>query len=135
MSRAVDTAGITRLRNAGLTVAVDKVPVSTDGKTVTLSVPYLAWYSNVGEPANYDLVGRSKSTVTEFQVTYVGVTREQAKWAGEKARTELTGTKLAPFGRPRVVESQRVREDTDARVLVNGEYRTLFYGADIYRVA
>lgn len=133
--RAVDTAGITRLRNAGLIVADDKVPVATDGKTVTLTVPYVAWYSNIGEPRNYALGGPAKTTATEFQITYVGVTRDQAKLAGEKARGLLTGTRLAPFGRPRVVESQRVREDTDARVLVDGTYRTLFYGVDIYRVA
>lgn len=135
MSRAVDAAGIAALKAAGLTVAVDKVPVATDGVTVLLSVPYVAWYSNLGEPANRDMVGRPKTNVTEFQLSYVGVTRDQAKWAGEKARATLTGSRLPGFGRPRVVESQRVREDTDARVLVGDQYRTLFYGVDIYTVA
>lgn len=134
MSRAVDTAAVAALEGAGLTVAVDKVPVHTDGTTVLLDVPYLAYYSNLGEPTNRDMTGRAKSNVVDFQITYVGVTREQAKWAGERARAAL-GVRLGSFGRPRVAESQRVREDTDARVLVGDQYRTLFYGVDIYTVA
>lgn len=132
--RAVDTLALARLQSTGRPVAEDKVPVADDGKTVQLQAPYFAYYSNIGEPRNRDLAGLAKSTVTEFQVTYVGITRDQAKWAGERARTALTATKMAPYGRPRVVESQRVREDTDARVLVDDRYRTLFYGVDIYRV-
>lgn len=117
-----------------MAVTDGKVPTADDGKTVTLTVPYLVWRSNIGEPRNRDLTGRPKSTVPEFSLRYVGITFDQAKLVGEKARTELTGTRLASFGRPRVVESQSVREDTDTRVLVDGQYRTLFYGVDIYRV-
>lgn len=129
--RATDAAVRTALEAAGLTVHMGEVPVDADGQTVLSTLPYVAVRSNIGDNADLRMCGGHGLVVTEYAVTYVGAGDQQAKWAGEKARTAMA--KIA--GRRTVLEqSVRVREDQDARVQSGGEFVNPWFGVDIYSV-
>lgn len=115
------------------------VTVDNSGKTVEYPLPFLVYYSNLGDdhpedPQNRRLGGGSFRLSKLFQLTYVGITPDQARLAGEKARDVLRGKRIdLGSGQPSwpltVEESQRVRRDDDA-IRPGGE--PLFYGVDIY---
>lgn len=113
------------------------VPVSdTDAKVVTAVLPYLAYYSSVGDDSNRRVSGQNGRRSVFFQVTYVGEDRAQAKWAGERQRAALADKVITVPGRKswRVLlgESQRIRRDDDA---ARPDGSPLFYGVDLYSVA
>lgn len=107
-----------------------------DSKVVTAALPYVVYYSNFGDDHNPRLDGRSGRRSVFFQVSYVGASRDQAKWAGERQRAALTGTRPSIPGLRtwliNVEESQRVRRDDDA---ARPDGSPLFYGVDTYAVS
>lgn len=114
-----------------------KVPVAdSDAKVVTAALPYIAYFSNLGDDANRRLSGSNGRRSVFFQVTYVGEDRNQAKAAGERARAVLADRRLPIEGRRswlcRLDESQRIRRDDDA---ARPDGSPLFYGVDTYAVS
>ena len=107
-----------------------------DAKIVTAALPYLAYFSSLGDDSNRRVNGANGRRSVFFQVTYVGETREQAKWAGERQRAALADRTITIPGRKawRIVlgESQRIRRDDDA---ARPDGSPLFYGVDLYSVA
>lgn len=135
--RVVDTAVLQRLAEAGLTVHDGVVPVSdADARVVTVELPYCVFLSGVGDDDQPRLSGRNGRRAVYFQVTYVGASRVQAKWVGERSRAALVTHRLVvPDARswPTVLdESQRIRRDDDA---VQPDGAPLFYGVDTYSAA
>lgn len=132
--RTVDIAVLTKLRTVLANVHDGQVPVDeSDSNVVTSAMPYVVYYSDVGLDDTRRLSGHATKRETSFQVTYVGETRDQAKWAGEQARAQLADSSLGlpGGGRMRVADSQRVVRDNDARLPGGGR---LFYGVDVYSV-
>lgn len=134
---AADDAVLALLNDiTGLTVCDGYVPTENDGKKVTVPVPYAVFYSSVGDDSRPRLAGRNMRRSVFFAVTYVGLSREQAKWAGEKVRAVLEGHRVTVVGHDAVgliqlLESQRVRRDDDA---IAPDGAPLFYGVDNYAI-
>lgn len=135
--RAVDTALLARLKAVpGLHVHDGFVKVDNDSNVVTYPVPFVVFYSNVGDDHSPRLSGRNTRRSVFFSLTYVGLTREQSKWAGERARAALMDRRLTvPNHGVWLVdlqESQRVRRDDDA---LRPDGSPLFYGIDNYAIS
>lgn len=131
--RALDDAVLAMLRGAGgLTVHDTRAPTERAGNVVTSSLPYVAYSSDtpVDGPALYD----GATTVREmtFDVMGVGVDRNQAKAALERAESRIRRRSPgAGFGIVRKMDSDRVRED-DTYTAPGGA--PLFYAVDRYAV-
>lgn len=113
------------------------VPVDDpDAKIISATLPYLAYYSSLGDDSNPRVAGYKARRSMFFQITYVGVDRNQAKWAGELQRAALADKVFTIPGRKswRVLlgESQRIRRDEDA---ARPDGSPLFYGVDLYSLA
>lgn len=98
-------------------------------KTISAPLPYLVFYPTPGRPVNVRASGVS-SREYEFQVSYVGKSREQAVWAQEEAERALDGVSITVAGKPRQItrtdDNQYVgRDDTWTRP----DGGPLFYGA------
>lgn len=137
--RAVDTAVLALLGATGVDVNdgfVDVERESGSPRVVTQRLPFLVYYSNLGHPDGPRLSGRNCRESVLFQVTYVGIDRNQAKAAGERQRAALEGKRLTIAGRKSwlivLEESQRVRRDDDA---IRADGSPLFYGVDVYTVS
>lgn len=106
-------------------------------KVVTYALPYVTFNSNVGDDDDQTqrLTGRRTWRTVFFSVMFVGVTVDQAKWAGQRVRDQLENRHIIIEGhrtrRCRLQASQRVRRDDDA-IRPNGE--PLFYGIDEYEL-
>lgn len=132
--RVVDAAVLTALRSVLANVHDGDVPVDSSGQVVTSPLPYVVFYSAVGTDEGRRASGEAGLREVAFQYTYVGGTRDQAKWAGEKARGVLGDQWLTVDGRQvfvRVTDSQLVRRDDDAARPDGGP---LFYGVDVCAV-
>lgn len=66
--------------------------------TISAPLPYVVYFGTPGYPINRRLGGRSGRAV-EFQVTAVGRTAEQARWAGQKVEDHLDGLAVTVDGR------------------------------------
>lgn len=103
---------------------------------VTYAMPYVVFSSAVGDDDNRRLSGRERRRSVPFWLTYVGLTREQTKWCGEKCRTALKGRRLdVPGYRTWLVEleeSQRVWRDDEA---ARPDGAPIYYGVDGYAVS
>jgi hypothetical protein len=139
--RAVDNAVLAAMRTAlGTTKVHDGLTAvrSEPGRplVITYELPYAVFYSNVGDDHSPRLDGRTSRRSVFFSVNYVGLTRDQAKWAGEKIRDALEGRRLVVPGHRvwlvDIQESQRVRRDDDA---IRPDGKPLFYGVDNYAVS
>jgi len=104
-------------------------------KVIAVHLPYVVFYAGLGDDIDERLGGRNGGTVTDFQTTYVGSTREQARWAREKARTALSRKRVTVDGREsgliKRVASSVIRRDDDFTRPGGGP---LFYGVDQYEV-
>lgn len=134
--RAVDEAILTALATLPFDVHDGFVPSDATGQIVTYPVPYAVYYSSVGDDHSPRLTGRNTRRAVFFSITYVGLDRNQAKWAGELVRDALEGRRLV-VGSQRtwlvgLEESQRVRRDDDA---IRPDGSPLFYGVDNYAVS
>ena len=113
----------------------ETVPTSeNDDKVIVAPVPYLVAFFNLGDEAGRRLDGFPSQLNPSFQVTYVGGTREQAKWAGRKQRAALRGVRLdlgdgKRSWMVRCIDSQLITRDRNARRAGN---EPLFYGVDRY---
>lgn len=132
----VDDAVLAALKATGLTVHDGEPPAGKAPDTVDSAVPYVSFYSGLGDEESARLAGHTTRTLVEFQTTYVGLTREQAKWAGERVRSALSARRLTVTGRKAwlctLEESQSVRPDRSAKLPDGGR---LWYGTDVYVLA
>jgi hypothetical protein len=137
--RAVDTAILAAIDGLGVDV-YDGLVTPTITNVVDYDLPYAVFYSSLGDdppaPENARLSGQRGRRSVFFSVTYVGLDRNQAKWAGEKIRAALIESRLVvPDHKVWLVsveESQRVRRDDDA---IRPDGSPLFYGVDNYAVS
>lgn len=152
--RAVDAAIIAAVEARGVTmhnadVPTEQNPLDPDVRVITVEFPYTVLYSNLGDDNPFRhtsrLSGRASRRSVFFQVTSVGTTVDQAKWAAERQRRALSGKRLVvdvwdedtgePTGEKlqtglvNVSESQRVRRDDTA---TDPEGKPVFYLVDIY---
>lgn len=104
MSSAVDTAVLALLRAVpNLNVWDGDVgDADEQEKTISAPLPYVVLYSTPGRPTNGRL-GARRGRAAEFQVTFVGKTREQAKWAAEKVDAALDNAHITIAGRGRQI--------------------------------
>jgi hypothetical protein len=130
VSSEVDAAVLALLRSTVLHVYDGYVTDSDDSaKTISAPLPYVVFYPTPGRPVNSRASGTSGREY-EFQVSYVGMTREQAVWAQERAEAALDGVSITVAGKPRQItrtpDNQFVgRDDTWTRP----DGGPLFYGA------
>jgi hypothetical protein len=108
------------------------VDVDETAMVISVPLPYVVFYSTPGYDRDDRQDGRVNGRVVEFQVTGVGGTREQAKWALDKARGALSRQRLGDALIRRSDDNQYVRRDDDY-TRPGGE--PLFYGVDRYGVA
>lgn len=112
------------------------VPVDTAVKVVQVPLPYVVFSSGLGEDADERLGGRPGLRVTPFSVFYAGKSPEQARWAGDRARTAVSRKRITIAGRESGLiilrESSDMRRDDDYTG-PGGE--PLFYATDKYIVA
>ena len=108
-------------------------PPSREIVVVQRELPYAVYFSNIGAPNARRLTGRDVGRVVFWSIIFVGGTREQAKWAGERIRNAIEGVRpVVPDHKVGLVEtqmSQRVRRDDDA---IHADGSPLFYGIDDY---
>lgn len=135
--RVIDTALLAMLATTGLDVNDSFVDVDNSTNVVAYPTPFLVYYSTIGDNHNYRLSGQYGRLSKFFTVMYVGLTPEQARGAGEKARAALCGKRVSGAGIHRswpidLEESQTVRRDDDA---INPEGRPLYTGVDHYAVS
>lgn len=137
--RVVDDAVLATL--SGINVPVYDGVAEVDSneapvRVVTYDVPYAVYRSSIGDDGNSRLDGRWARRTVSFNLTYVGLDRRQAKWAGERIRDALQGKRLTVSGHKtwlcELLESQRIRPDHDA---VRPDGSPLFYGVDTYALA
>lgn len=126
--RAVDEVILATARATGVNIYDgDMVPVKS--KTVDYPIPYAVFFSSVGDDGNARLSGRDARRSVPFSFTFVGVSREQAKWAGERLHGALHKKRLVVPGHRtwlcKIEESQRIRRDDDA---IRPDGSPLFYG-------
>lgn len=103
---------------------------------ITAPLPYVVLYrfGDDAEPGD-SIAGTSGAHLSRFQVTAVGETAEQARWAAEKARTALDRKYLTFATGPRFV-----RHDGTSLAVVRDDTWTrpggapLFSGVDRYAV-
>jgi hypothetical protein len=123
---------------ANLNVHDGDVPDSDAATSViAATLPYVVFYAMTDNPAVGDaLAGTSGAYLTEFQLTGVGDSREQAKLALERARAVLDRKRLTFPSGSRFVRrtdvNQFVRRD-DTWTRPGGA--PLFFGVDRYAVA
>lgn len=143
--RVVDDVVLATLRSTGVDVFdggahVDplSLPELMAGtkRTVTYDLPYLVYYSSIGDVTQRMMSGRRIRQAVYFSITFVGIDRNQAKWAGEAARAVLEGQRLdIPGYRSWLCSldsSMRVFRDDDA---IRPDGSPLFYGTDDYAVS
>lgn len=142
---AVDDVVLAVLRGTDIDV-YDGQPVTTPlttaditaggRRTVPYPVPYLVYYSTIGDMAKRRLNGRRTRQAVYFSVTFVGLDRHQTKWAGEKARAVLEGQRLDIPGHKSwlcdLELSTRIFRDDDA---IRPDGSPLFYGRDDYALS
>lgn len=134
--RAVDDVVLAALAATGVDIHDGLVHADNSTNTVTYELPYAVYYSSVGDDDNPRLSGRKGRRSVFFSVAYVGLDRNQTKWAGEKIRAALQGKRFVVPGYRTwlcdLQESQRVRRDDDA---IRPDGSPLFYGVDNYAVS
>jgi hypothetical protein len=110
-SSEVDTAVLQILNDSPLNVWDGDVGDSdpTD-MIITAELPYVVFYSTPGYPneASRRVGGVVRGRAVEFQINGAGETREQAKWALERAEELLDGAVIDVGGRKR-----RIRRTDD----------------------
>lgn len=136
MSATADTAILALLDATVLNVWDGYVKDSDeDAKVVSAALPYVVFYSTPGYDINPRLSGAVLIRAVDFQINFVGSTREQAKWASEKARDALNRKRVTLAGKSRLIRRTDdnlfiQRDDTWTRP--GGA--PLFFGVDRYVV-
>jgi len=104
-------------------------------KVISVPLPYAVFFSGLGDDIDERLGGRVGGSAIPFQTTYVGGTREQARWAGQKARDAISRKRVTVGGR----ESGLIRLDASQKIVREDTYTRpgggpLFYGVDQWEV-
>lgn len=111
-------------------------PFAIGKPVVTYPVPFASYASAIGDDDNPRLSGRKVRRSVPFYITYVGTTRDQAKWAGERLRLKLQRRRLDIDGFRvwpiQLDQSQRVRHDDN---VMRTDGSPLYYGIDWYSVS
>lgn len=113
-------------------------PPLVDGgpRVVSYKLPYAVYFSSVGDDDNPRLAGRKLRRSVFWSIHYVGIDRNQAKWAGERIRLALQGRRVAVEGCKTwpidLQVSTRIRRDDDA---IRPDGSPLFYGVDEYAMS
>lgn len=93
MTNADDNTILAQLRalNPALNVHDGHVEASDpDAKVISAPLPYVVFWGGYDDASLGDsLAGSSGARLTDFRLTFVGETREQAMLAGERARAAL----------------------------------------------
>jgi hypothetical protein len=98
VSSADDATVLTVLRAVPNLNVWDGHVEDSDASTMVISadLPYVVFWGGYDDDAPGDsLAGTSGAHLSDFRVTFVGETREQAKWAGEQARAVLNRKRLS----------------------------------------
>lgn len=134
--RVVDDVVLAALEATDIPVHDGFVQADNKGSRVEYPLPFVVYYSSVGDDGNPRLTGRNGRRSVFFQVTYVGKDRNQTKWAGEKVRDALQDRRFTVPGHRswlcQLEESQRVRRDDD---VMRPDGSPLFYGVDNYALS
>lgn len=134
--RVVDDVLLERFADLPFAVHDSFMDVENDGQVVTYPMPYAVYYSSVGDDDNRRLSGRKGRRSVFFTLTYVGLDRNQTKWAGELLRDTLQGRRIHVPGHKtwlcELLESQRIRRDDEA---VRPDGSPVFYGVDNYALS
>lgn len=138
--RVVDNVVMAAIEATGLDLHDGLVEADNSSNVVTYELPYAVYYSSVGDDPptaeNMRMTGQRGRRSIFFAITYVGLDRNQTKWAGEKIRAALQGKRFAiPGYRSWPVwleESQRIRRDDDA---IRPDGSPLFYGVDNFAIS
>jgi hypothetical protein len=129
--------GILALLNAvqNLNVHDGWVDVDEAAKVVRVELPYVVFTAGLGQDADERMGGRPGLRALPFSISYVGESREQARWAAAKSREALSRHRLVVDGRESglmtLLESSEIYPDPDYTGL--GGQR-LFSGRDKYVV-
>lgn len=113
-------------------------PMSTGKVTISYPVPFATYTSTLGDDDNARLTARKVRRSVAFYLIYVGETRDQAKWAGERLRLKLQRKRLTVPGFrtwPIALElggSDRIRRDDNT---MRSDGSPLYYGIDRYAVS
>lgn len=85
MSSVVDSAVLTQLRTITGVHIYDGYVTDSDesAQTISAALPYAVYYTALGRSVNAS-ANRRRARAMEFQVNFVGLSREQAIWAAEK---------------------------------------------------
>lgn len=139
MTNADDTVVLALLRALSPGVDVyDSHVTDSDGVTMTVSapLPYVVFWGGYDESSHGDsLAGTSGAYLTEFRITAVGESREQAKLVGERVKAALNRVRVTFAAGSRFVRCTDnsggvTRDDTWTRP--GGA--PLFSGVDQYEV-
>ncbi|MDN4174733.1 hypothetical protein QWY28_17360 [Nocardioides sp. SOB77] len=106
-------------------------------KVIHAALPYVVFYSTPGEPneATRSVGSAPRGRIVEFQITFVGDSREQAKRAGQRAEDALDRQVVKIAGRDR-----RIRRTPDNVFVRRDDTWTgpdglpLFFGATRFRI-
>jgi hypothetical protein len=137
VSSLVDAAVLAALRAVPNLNVHDAYVTDSDGDAMTISapLPYVVYYPAPGRPEARSMAGPAGAETKEFQVTFVGATRQQAMWACEKVRAALDDVRLS------TVTGNPVLRRTDDQLFIRRDDTwsrpgggPLMYGADRWSV-
>lgn len=118
-----------------LNVHDGSVDVDETEKVILVDLPYVVLSTGLGEDADERTGGRPGLRAVPFGISYVGETREQARWAGERARAAVSRRRITVDGRESglivLLESSEIYPDANYKGS-GGE--KLFSGRDKYVV-
>jgi hypothetical protein len=121
---------------ATLTVHYGFAPTKRDAENrwiIEIPLPYALYYGSVGDDDNPRLSGQRARTSIFWEITYVGLTMEQAVWAGEQIHFALKDRRITLAGHKtwlcRLQESQRVRRDDES---TRPDGKPLFFGRSTF---
>jgi hypothetical protein len=113
-------------------------PLSPEQVTISYPVPFATYTSSIGDDDNPRLSGRKIRRSVFLVFTYAGVSRTQAKWAGERIRLKVQRHRPVIAGHrawPIDLElggSDRIRADYN---VLRPDGSALYYGIDRYAVS
>lgn len=103
-----------------------------EGKTVVTPTPYVVVHTRVGDDRSRRSSGESSLRDVPYRVVFVGVSQEQAIWAGQRVRDTLGDVVLTIAGVKRLC---RYVDNPGPINRDNDSGRWLFAGSDEYAVS
>lgn len=136
MSDAADVELLALLAgDPALRVHDGSVDADETTKVISVPLPYVVFFSADDDESDERFSGNVAAGEVQFQVNYVGDSREQAKRAGKRARACLSRKRITVNGKRsgliHLDDSMIVRRDD---VFTRPGGGPLFYGVDLYSV-